>query len=75
MDLPRILYNGFLPQAVVPFEEEAQKLHQWCEEHYLRLNVKETKELLMSLQKDDLDSILQPTLGGVGAMLCPSEYL
>ena len=47
------------------FQEEATKLHQWCEEHYLQLNVKKTKELLISPQRrDDDDPILQLTLGG-----------
>ena len=41
------------------FEEEATKLHQWCEEHYLHLNVKKTKELLISPQRrGDFDPIL-----------------
>ena len=48
------------------FEEEAEKLHQWCEEHYLQLNVKKTKELLISPRRkdDDLDPVPQLTLGG-----------
>ena len=47
------------------FEEEAKKLHQWCEEHYLQLNVKKTKELLISSRRrDDLDPVPQLTLGG-----------
>ena len=47
------------------FEEEAKKLHQWCEEHYLQLNVKKTKELLISPRwRDDVDPVPQLTLSG-----------
>lgn len=31
------------------FEEEAKKLHQWCKEHFLQINVRKTKELLIDL--------------------------
>ncbi len=33
------------------FEREVKHLHQWCEEHFLWINMRKTKELLIDFRR------------------------
>ena len=43
------------------FEEEAVNLQQWCDEHFLQINVRKTKELLIDFRRK-VDPVPQLTL-------------